>query len=78
MKRNRPGQLMDRGDGVQTAGPKNNDVFVYRPKVMNRPQRGNSTSVPNSDDAGNFCTQIILCCAAAVVVSLPQGGCEVL
>jgi len=56
MKRNCPDQLMDRGDGIQAAGPKNNDAIVYRPKVMNRPQRGNSTSVPNSDDAGKFCT----------------------
>jgi len=66
VKRNRPGQFMDRRDGTQAAGPKNNDSFFHRPKVMNGPQKGNSAPVPNSNDGGKSDTK--LNCAISVVV----------
>lgn len=60
VKRNRPGQFADRRDGLSTEGLMNNEFVGRRPKVMNRPQRGNSMPVPNNDDAGNTHTEILM------------------
>ena len=61
VKRNRPGQLLDRGDGIPTSGSTNYDALAYRPKVVNGQQGANSASVPDDDDdSGKLCTE--LCC----------------
>jgi len=61
VKRNRPGQLLDGGDGIPTSGSTNYDALAYRPKVVNGQQGANSTSVPDDDDdSGKLCAE--LCC----------------
>ena len=62
VKRNRPGQFVDRRDGLQAEAPKNIEFVGRRPKVVNGPQRGNSTCVPNNDDGGKIYTKILMYC----------------
>jgi len=60
-KRNHPGQFANRRDGMPTAASKNNDFINRRPKVMNGPQKGNSASAHDTDNAGEPYAETMLC-----------------
>jgi len=60
VKQNRPGL---RRDGTSGDTPKNNEFVGRRPKIVNGPQRGNSVTVPNNDDAGKARLRIPMHCA---------------